>query len=119
MSRVLAGVIGLALALALPAAADAQSPPLPDVPVAACPADATAAAFRVSAAAEGRWRLGPFTARLTADGLRVTADGRELLVVRAATGSSRRAPATPGSWTAAAASTASTRASRTAGAARA
>ena len=74
----MAGVIGLALALALPAAADAQSPPLPDVPVAACPADATAAALRVSAAAEGRWRLGPFTARLTADGLRVTADGREL-----------------------------------------
>ena len=72
------GLIGLAIALVWPGDANAQSTPLPDVPVAACPAATGAPALRVSARSTGTWRLGPFGVTLTRRGLRVRADGRTL-----------------------------------------
>jgi alpha-glucosidase len=78
MGRSLLRTIGVALALVAPATASAQQPSLPDVPVASCPSDEPAVALRVSPAAVGSWLLGPFAARLTADGLRVRADGHDL-----------------------------------------
>jgi sulfoquinovosidase len=73
------GAAGLiVIVLASPVAAEAQSLPPPDVPVAACPAGAGPAALRVARGAVGRWRLGPFAVRLTAQGLGVGADGRRL-----------------------------------------
>jgi sulfoquinovosidase len=73
-----AGLLGVAIALVSPAATQAQSIPPPDVPVAACPAGAAPAALRVTREAAGRWQLGPFAVRLTAEALRVAADGRTL-----------------------------------------
>lgn len=72
------GLLGLTIALVLPGVASAQSTPLPDVPVAACPAGTGAAALRVSARARGTWRLGAFAVSLRARGLRVAADGRTI-----------------------------------------
>jgi alpha-glucosidase len=71
-------IFGVALALAWPAGAQAQSAPPPDVPVAACPAGAASPALRVSPGAAASWRLGPFAVRLTASQLSVAADGSTL-----------------------------------------
>jgi alpha-glucosidase len=78
MGRRGVGALGLTIALQLPGIASAQSTPLPDSPVAACPAGAGAAVLRVSARASGAWRLGAFAVRLTSSGLAVTADGRTI-----------------------------------------
>src|SRR3954469_23467381 len=78
MRRGVGGLLGLAMAMAVPGVADAQSTALPDVPVAACPAGATPVALRVIGGATGTWRLGPFAVRLTARGLRVASDARTL-----------------------------------------
>src|SRR4051794_25179095 len=71
-----AGVIWVALVAVVPAAA--RSAPPPDVAVAGCPAGAASAALQVRSDAAGTWRMGPFVVRLSADRLRVDADGRTL-----------------------------------------
>src|SRR4051812_25771035 len=68
-----------AVAMSVPVAvAPAAATPPRDEPVAACPSGAAPAALRVARDPAGTWRLGAFEVRLSAEGLRVAADGRTL-----------------------------------------